>query len=99
MDAYIKLDNARQTLYSFYHECLSQGVNPETARGIHYAAEELIRVQKEDVEPVRRGKWIVTKTESAWNNAECPTEFRCSLCGRTEQQQEPYCNCGAKMDL
>ena len=26
-----------------------------------------------------------------------PISFRCSLCGRIEEKQEPYCHCGAKM--
>ena len=26
------------------------------------------------------------------------TGWKCSICGRTEQTKEPYCNCGAKMD-
>lgn len=25
------------------------------------------------------------------------TIYRCSICGRTEHQKEPYCHCGAKM--
>lgn len=24
--------------------------------------------------------------------------YKCSICGRTEKNKEPYCNCGAKMD-
>ena len=94
---YVKLENAKQVLWDFRYECLQRGIKEDTVRGIQYAAEELMNVPVADVEEVRHGKWIATKTESAWNNAEYPTEFRCSLCGRTEQQQEPYCNCGAKM--
>lgn len=26
------------------------------------------------------------------------TEYKCSRCGRTEDEKEPYCHCGAKMD-
>lgn len=26
------------------------------------------------------------------------TSFRCSLCGREEPKEEPYCHCGARMD-
>lgn len=51
-----------------------------------------------DVVEVRHGEWIVTKTEFGWNSAEYPTEYTCSVCGRTEPQKEPYCHCGAKMD-
>lgn len=25
--------------------------------------------------------------------------YTCSICGRTEKEKEPYCHCGAKMDL
>lgn len=25
--------------------------------------------------------------------------YMCSYCGRTERRQEPYCNCGRRMDL
>ena len=24
--------------------------------------------------------------------------YKCSVCGRYEEEEEPYCNCGAKMD-
>lgn len=51
-----------------------------------------------DVAEVKRGKWILTKTEHGWNCCEYPAEYTCSVCGRTETQEEPYCHCGAKMD-
>ena len=61
--------------------------------------EKLIKnVPAADVEPVRHGEWIVTKTEFGWNSAEYPVEYTCSFCGRTESQEEPYCHCGARMD-
>ena len=51
-----------------------------------------------DVEPVRYGRWEPV-LEGVYN---LPTPvligWRCSQCGRTEQEKEPYCNCGAKMD-
>ena len=55
-------------------------------------------VPSADVAPVVHGEWIVTKTEHGWNCAEYPTEYTCSVCGRTEPQEEPYCHCGARMD-
>ena len=51
-----------------------------------------------DVVEVKHGEWIPTKTEFGWNCCEYPVEYTCSVCGRTEPQEEPYCHCGAKMD-
>ena len=52
-----------------------------------------------DVVEVKHGEWVLTKTEFGWNCCEYPTEYKCSLCGRTAKQEEPYCpHCGAKMD-
>ena len=51
-----------------------------------------------DVATVRHGRWEPV-LEGVWN---LPTPvlvgWRCSQCGRTEQEKEPYCNCGARMD-
>ena len=44
-------------------------------------------------EPVRHGHWIVGMDFSDGTEA-----FICSLCGHAEKWNEPYCNCGAKMD-
>ena len=29
----------------------------------------------------------------------CKDQYFCSVCGRMEMKEEPYCHCGAKMDL
>lgn len=58
-----------------------------------------------DVQEVRNGKWLPIK---AWfdddysiesDNERYQTSWKCSLCGRIELIKEPYCHCGAKMDL
>lgn len=58
-----------------------------------------------DVQEVRHGKWLPIK---AWfdddysiesENERYQTSWKCSLCGRIELIKEPYCHCGAKMDL
>ena len=53
-----------------------------------------------DVTPVRHGRWIrhyePYDTGEEW--LESPCGFECSECGRWEAEQEPFCNCGAKMD-
>lgn len=47
--------------------------------------------------PVVHGHWVrfnVVETK------DCSSKIRymCNKCGRYEDEQEPYCNCGAKMD-
>ena len=49
---------------------------------------------------IKEGKWLVAKTERAWNDAEVPYMHKCSLCGGEQASQDltPYCPyCGAKM--
>lgn len=60
-----------------------------------------------DVAEVRHGRWI-----PKINHTYIPVEYdengipvlheyisyRCSLCGREETKEEPYCHCGARMD-
>ncbi len=57
-----------------------------------------------DVVEVVHGEWIKEtrpkKSEDGlyyWN-ALPRVVYVCSVCGREELQEEPYCNCGAKMD-
>lgn len=53
-----------------------------------------------NVEPVRHGKWRLVRRMAACG------EYECSVCGRIETfgcfnkpEHNPYCHCGAKMDL
>lgn len=53
-----------------------------------------------DVELVRHGEWRLVR-----RMADCG-EYECSVCGRIETfgcfnkpENNPYCHCGAKMDL
>ena len=55
-----------------------------------------------DVAPVVHGRWDV---KELWicNSDGKPVSvigkvYVCNRCGREEEQMEPYCNCGAKMD-
>ena len=52
---------------------------------VTYANGHTVRYEKERP----HGKWILVK----------PYTFACSLCGRLEEHQEPFCNCGAKMEI
>ena len=59
------------------------------------------------VAEVRHGRWIpeihhtylpVEYDENGFPILHEYTSFRCSLCGRGEPIEEPYCHCGARMD-
>lgn len=50
-----------------------------------------------DVAPVVHGRWVKEVYRDPYG-ADW-TKYHCSLCGRVEIKKEPYCNCGAKMDL
>jgi len=61
--------------------------------GVQFILEKLDAIPEADAEPVRHGHWIVGMDFSDGTGA-----FICSLCGHAEKWNEPYCNCGAKMD-
>ena len=49
-----------------------------------------------DAEPVRHGKW----NEKTYADIDgYVTGYECSECGRFEDATEPYCHCGAKMEV
>lgn len=56
-----------------------------------------------DVVEVKHGEWLddfKTFVTVGGSGAEKSylVGYKCSLCGRSEINKEPYCNCGAKMD-
>lgn len=54
-----------------------------------------------DVVEVKHGKWLnnIEKVSTpAGVTKDYSLGYKCSLCGRTEINKEPYCNCGAKME-
>lgn len=73
-----------------------------------YAVEVLKNAPTVEAVPVRHGRWIEEKMQTL-----IPVEFdasgepvlhdyvvyRCDQCSRTAGKKEPYCHCGAKMDL
>lgn len=67
----------------------------------------LSAVPAADVAEVRHGRWNPeihhTYIPVEYDQNGDPilheyTSFRCSLCGREEPKEEPYCHCGARMD-
>ena len=53
-----------------------------------------------DVVEVKHGVWIL-EHEVVYDDCDTylETMYKCSICGRYEHTQEPYCHCGAKMHL
>ena len=52
-----------------------------------------------DVVEVKHGYWIPTDIEQEFFGCiDEATIYKCSLCGRYEDKQKPYCHCGARMD-
>ena len=69
---------------------------------------DIEEVPTADVEPVVHGRWIEEKKQTLipveFDDAGEPVlhdyvVYRCDQCGRTAGKKEPYCHCGAKMDL
>lgn len=66
---------------------------------VFYGLREYIEKNSEDIAPVVHAYWI--KTANTWThdlNETIKPVYRCSKCGRIETVQEPFCNCGAKME-
>ena len=49
-----------------------------------------------DVVPVVHGRWIDRSDKGVISMTH---PYFCNRCGRVEMLKEPYCNCGARMDL
>lgn len=71
------------------------------------ANDVITRIPAADVAEVRHGRWNPeihhTYIPVEYDQNGDPilheyTSFRCSLCGREEPKEEPYCHCGARMD-
>lgn len=85
-------------------DCISRDAAMEIVKrtsGDYAAAfSEIRKLPAADVEPVRRGEWRLVRRMAAFG------EYKCSVCGRIEtfgyfnkQENNPYCHCGAKMEL
>lgn len=71
------------------------------------SAYDIAHMTAADVAEVRNGRWNPeihhTYIPVEYDQNGDPilheyTSFRCSLCGREEPKEEPYCHCGARMD-
>lgn len=67
----------------------------------HYAysilKRELMAAPGSNVVEVKHGYWIETYIYSL--DPHDRIRYKCSVCGRIEEYSEPYCNCGARMDM
>ncbi len=52
---------------------------------------------RELVQADREGRWL--PVNGHWGPKIVRRGYQCSLCGRIENQREPYCHCGARMNL
>ena len=87
--AYIERESA---IKSLLNDCLGQ-----VSYSREDAADCIFWLDTADVTPVRHGRWITKQEKDTF--AGYLYSYKCSECGRVEQCKEPYCNCGAKMDL
>ena len=60
------------------------------------------KISREQVEKVWRGEWIpvcdtVQDVLREFPPYEMLRGYKCSLCGRFEEKEQPFCNCGAPM--
>lgn len=91
MDKYI---SRKELIEKIRH--MPRTVNPDL---VQYSLVKWIvaGIETADVAPVVYGKWVkqvyIDPYGADW------TKYHCSLCGRVEIKKEPYCNCGAMMDL
>ena len=64
--------------------------------------QSLLDSRNSNGEPVRHGHWIKYDRYAVDSDGKpvlkIGEEYECSLCGRTEEKEELYCNCDAKMD-
>lgn len=66
---------------------------------IELALFEVVEAVKIDAVPVVHARWERINGSRKWGIPKGFTCYRCSACGREEEDNgEPYCHCGAKMD-
>ena len=93
MDEYIKRKDLLENISNV------EFTDAAEARGANKILDRIKWTPAANVAPVVYGRWEPV-LDDVWN---LPTPVcvgcRCSVCGRDEQHKEPYCNCGARMDV
>lgn len=103
MAKYIDFDITVRKLGTLYNDFVGiYGSDEDFVKGYGEAMDDLADVPAADVEEVRHGKWIYMGHHEMMGHA-----FECSVCKRWMftnfkkhvVEDQPYCHCGAKMDL
>ena len=86
---------------------LQKGANSQIHTPL-FKADDIFQALKDaptvDAVEVVHGRWIPhyeifdSDPSVGVSGGEYQTGWKCSVCGRYEPSEEPYCNCGAKMD-
>lgn len=98
MDEYISCESICR---SCFHSYVCQQFNEhrdDYNEKCHYFNNHFVPAA--DVRPVVRGEWRPITQKMAARGREPEdiiTEYQCSICGRTERDMQPFCNCGAMM--
>ena len=105
MKEYIERAVAVKKFENYRRDCEEE--NDERAAQIFEdCISELMAIPAADVAEVRHGRWnpeihhtyiLVDYDQNCVPILHEYTSFRCSLCGREELKEEPYCHCGARM--
>ena len=92
----IDAEIAIKELRTFCFDCAIHPYHGRCAKcGIGNALDIVNGISTVDAVEVVHGEWIECKSTDFRDN---DNFFKCSICGRIERKQEPYCNCGAKME-
>ena len=62
----------------------------------HADIDDILSVEVANVAPVVHGKWLPACLTV--NGEYTQVGWSCSVCGRVVGREQPYCNCGAKME-
>ena len=105
MKEYIERAVAVKKFENYRRDCEEEN-DERAAQIIEDCISELMAIPAADVAEVRHGRWNPeihhTYIPVEYDQNGDPilheyTSFRCSLCGREELKEEPYCHCGARM--
>lgn len=94
-----------ETLQNIMHAPQMTGEERHIICAIDTVGEMIDDAETVDAQPVVHGRWLPDMELFDEDEAVgipgglYQTGWKCSVCGRTEPEKEPYCNCGAKMDL